>query len=133
MKKTVFFILVVLVGIQLNGFGQIRRDGNKAKADTVSIDSLEYRLIIEDPGFDTWLLTQPSKDFYSKDYYEQKNRIYVSEWNFRYLTAQNGDKYETYIDYNPNTDYDLDLNYKLYYYFKYFEETNKVKLYPTGR
>ena len=46
------------------------------------------------------------------------------------MTSRNNGRYETYIDYNSNTDYGLDLNYKLYYYFKYFEETNKVKLYP---
>ena len=132
MKKTVFFILVILVGIQTNGVSQNRRDRNKAKADTVYRDSLEYRLIILDPGFESWLATQPARDFYSKDYYEIKNRNYVSEWNLRYLTSRNGGKYETYIDYNPNTDYGLDLNYKLYYYFKYFEETNKIRLYPTG-
>jgi Family of unknown function (DUF6146) len=133
MKKTVFIILVILVAIQTVGFSQKRRDRYKVKADTVTVDSLEYKLIVLDPGFDAWLATKPSKEFYSKEYYAQKNRLYVSEWNYRYMTYRDIGRYETYIDYNSNTDYGLDLNYKLYYYFKYFEETNKVRLYPTGR
>ena len=128
MKKTVFIILVILVAIQTDGFSQKKKERFNVKADTVTVDSLEYKLIVLDPGFDSWLATKPSKDFYSKEYYEQKNRRYVSEWNQRYMTSRNSARYETYIDYNSNTDYGLDLNYKLYYYFKFFEETNHIKL-----
>ena len=132
MKKTVFIILVILTAIQTNGFSQKKRERERIKADTTSVDSLEYRLIIMDPGFDTWLVTQPAKEFYSNEYYAQKNLFYVAEWNLRYMTASNNGLYDTYIDYNFNTDYGLDINYKLYYYFKYFEETNHVKLIKTS-
>ncbi len=128
MKKFVFVILVILVAIRTDGFSQKKKDSYKAKPDTITVDSLEYRLIILDPGFETWLLTKPPKSFYSNDYYIQKNRFYVSEWNQRYMTSNNNGLYENYIDYNPNTDYGIDINYRLYYYFKYFEETNHVKL-----
>lgn len=133
MKKTIFIVLILLLVIHIDGFGQNRRERLKEKADTVKVDSLEYRLLIFDPGFESWLATQPSENFYSKDYYEQRNRLYVSEWNHRYTTQAKSNLYETYIEYNPNTDYGLDLNYKLYYYFKYFERKNRVTLYPTGR
>ena len=133
MKKTVFIILVILVAIQTEGFSQKKRERERIKADTVSVDSLEYRLIIMDPGFETWLATEPAKDFYSKEYYAQKNRFYVTEWNQRYINSRYKGLYDTYIDYNLNTDYGLDINYKLYYYFKYFEETNHVKLLNSSR
>ncbi len=133
MKKSVFVIMVILVAFQTDGFSQNKMNMNKVKADTLKVDSLEYRLIVLDPGFDTWLKTQPPENYYSKEYYEQKNRLYVTEWNQRYLTAQNSGLYETYIDYNSNTDYGLDLNYKLYYYFRYFEETNHVRLINSAR
>jgi len=135
MKKTVFIILVILVAIQTEGFSQKKREREREriKADTVSVDSLEYRLIIMDPGFETWLATKPEKDFYSNEYYAQKNRFYVTEWNQRYVNSRYKGLYDTYIDYNLNTDYGLDINYKLYYYFKYFEETNHVKLLNSSR
>jgi hypothetical protein len=62
-----------------------------------------------------------------------KNRLYVSEWNYRYTTIKNHGEYDSFIDYDPETDYGLDLNYKLYYYFKYFEEKHGTKLYPSFR
>jgi hypothetical protein len=132
MKKSFFLILVILTLIQYDGLGQKRKDRNAVKTDTVSMDSLEYSLIVLDPGFDTWLATKPPMNFYSKEYYEVKNRIYVTEWNIRYRTLGRTGLYETYIDYDPKIDYGLELNYKLYYYFRYFEETNNVTLYPHG-
>jgi hypothetical protein len=133
MKKTVFLVLVILVAIQTVGFGQKKRDRLKVKADSVTIDSLEYKLIVLDPNFDSWLVTKPSENFYSKEYYAHRNRMYVSEWNQRYMTSRNSWLYDSYIDYNSGTDYGLDLNYKLYYYFLYFEETNHVRLVNFGR
>ncbi len=133
MKKTVFIILVILTVIHTDGFSQKKGRRERIKADTTSVDSLEYRLIILDPGFETWLLTKPSKDFYSNEYYSQKNRLYVTEWNMRYMSSGNKGLYDTYIDYNLTTDYGLDINYKLYYYFRYFEETNHISLLNTIR
>lgn len=133
MKKTVFMVLIILVAIQTVGFGQKKRDRIKVEADSVSVDSLEYKLIVLDPGFDSWLATKPSENFYSKEYYAHRNRMYVSEWNQRYMTSRNSRLYDSYIDYNSGTDYGLSLNYKLYYYFRYFEETNHVRLVNFGR
>ena len=133
MMKTVFITLLILTITMVSGFGQKKRDKYEVKADTIRVDSLEYELIVLDPGFESWLATQPPKQFYSKEYYELKNKLDVSEWNHRYLTSNRTGLYDSYIDYSPTTDYGLDLNYKLYYFFRYFEETNKVKLYPSGR
>jgi hypothetical protein len=133
MKKIVFILLVFLIGSQSVVFSQKKKDRDKVKADTVSVDSLEYKLIVLDPGYDAWLASQPPKTFYTKEYYEMKNRLYVQEWNHRYMTFRNNDRYDTYIDYNSSTDYGLELNYKLFYFFRYFEETNRIKLIPFTR
>jgi hypothetical protein len=133
MKKYVFLMLAFLLLLRLDGYGQKKDRDIKVKNDTVTVDSLEYRLVVEDPGFETWLATQLPESYYSKDYYEQKNRLYVNEWNIRYQSINNNGLYNSYIDYHPNIDYGLDLNYKLYYYFKYFEEQNNIRLLPGGR
>jgi hypothetical protein len=44
------------------------------------------------------------------------------------MMANNDGLYENYIEYNPRIDYGIDINYKLYYFFKYFEETNHISL-----
>jgi len=131
MNKTVFFILIFITTMQTEVFSQKNRDSNRQGRDTFTFDSLEYELIILDPGFNAWFATQPPRDFYSNEYYASRNRMYVSEWNERYL--RHSRLYENYVDYNPSVDYNIDLNYRLYYYFRYFEEKNKVKLIQGSR
>jgi hypothetical protein len=132
--KRVFVIAIVLLALmEPDGHCQKNRDPVKVKPDTITVDSVEYKLIVLDPGFDTWLATKPPVNFYSKEYYELKNKLYVTEWNYRYQHALHyGDLYENLIDYDFNTDYGLELNYRLYYYFRFFEETNHVKLIDYG-
>ena len=128
MKKTDFLIMIFLVSIQTVGFSQGKTERSPVKGDSVVGDSLEYRLIVFETGFDTWLLTKPPMSYYSNDYYMRKNRLYVLEWNRRYTSSNQNGLYDNYIDFNPETDYGLEINYKLYYFFRYFEETNHLKL-----
>ncbi|RXG16196.1 hypothetical protein DSM03_103382 [Leeuwenhoekiella aestuarii] len=93
--------------------------------DTVRIanDSLEYEIIIIEPGYNTFLnsIARP-EGFYAQNYLENKNRFLVPEYNqrvnqpFRY----NNNLYPQQIDYNSSVDYGYEVNYKLYYYFVYF-------------
>jgi hypothetical protein len=129
MTKVIFLAIVVFSLSSAGLYGQKGKGRLALKADSVKSDSLEYELIIIDPGFDSWLVTKPSMNYHSKSYYEVKNLLYVSEWNNRYMQPlRYGNIYETYIDYRPVTDYGLEVNYRLYYYFLYFEETNHVTL-----
>jgi hypothetical protein len=73
---------------------------------------------------------QPSQE-HSLAYYKSKNRTYASEWNHRYMNPRRyRGNYESYLDYDPFIDYGLEFERRLYYYFKYFEETNRVRLEP---
>jgi hypothetical protein len=134
MKRILLISVVLLAFFELSGYGQKEGRQVKVKPDTVSVDSVEYQLIVLDPGFESWLATKPSMNFYSKEYYEIKNRLYVLEWNYRYQhPLRYGNLYETRVDYEPNIDYGLELNYRLYYYFRYFEEVNHVRLIDYSR
>ena len=96
---------------------------------TKTEDSTEYELIVMDSGFESWLATQPPANYHSRQYYETWNRQYVNEWNQRHNSPiQYGDFYETKIDYDPNVDYGLELNYKLYYYFLFIEDEYGITL-----
>jgi hypothetical protein len=104
------------------------------KDSTASEDSTEYDLIIMDSGFESWLATQLPPNYYSQQYYENWNHRYITEWNNRHNNPlRYGGFYETRIDYNPNTDYGLELNYKLYYYFRFIEKEYGIVLVPRGR
>lgn len=104
-----------------------------ASNDTVKIanEDLEYEIIIIEPGFNVWLqsIAKP-EGFYSQDFLENRNYLFVTEWNQRVLQPFrfNTDLYQFQIDYQPNIDYGYELNYKLYNYFIYFQLHYKQQL-----
>lgn len=107
---------------------------NAIQGDTIRIanDSLEYEVIIIDPGFSTWLnsIALP-RGYYSQSYLENKNRFYVTEWNNRVLRPDRYDPtlYEMRIDYSPNINYGYEVNYMIYNYMIYFQNKYHQKLY----
>ena len=95
-------------------------------------DSTQYELIVFDSGFDFWLAShQTVSTQHSNEYYQSMNHQYALEWNRRY--ASGDPRINSYIDYNLNKNYGFDFNYKLYMYFRFFEDTNRIKLIPGNR
>lgn len=100
--------------------------------DTVRIanDSLEYEIIIIDPGFFYFLnaVAQP-EGYYSQSYLENKNRFLVNDYNNRVRQPYRYDPkiYEMEINYDPNIDYGYEVNYKLYNYFVYLSQKHNQK------
>lgn len=106
---------------------------NNIFQDTVRIanDKLEYEIIIIEPGFNFWLQSRAKPEgYYSQEFLESRNILFVTEWNNRVLDNQryNSNLYELQIDYNLFTDYGYEVNYKLYNYFIYFQLEYKQKL-----
>jgi len=127
MKRILTFSLFIAMIVQ----AQAQSDTLRFEPGDGEEDSVEYELIVMDPGYDTYLAMQPPMEYHSKQYYEHWNYRYVTEWNIRHLDPlRYGDMYEVYIDYRTDIDYGMELNYKLYYYFRFFEEENGVDLLP---
>ncbi len=103
--------------------------------DTINIanDSLEYDIIIIEPGFNFWLqsIARP-RQYYSQSFLENRNDIYVREWNARVLQPQRFGPhlYELQINYDPTIDYGYEVNYQLYNYFIYFQRKYNQRLGP---
>ncbi|NQY07295.1 MAG: hypothetical protein HRT68_14160 [Flavobacteriaceae bacterium] len=95
-------------------------------SDTITISNpdAEYDIIIIEPGFAQWLATQLPKESYTADVLAIRNRTKVAEWNRRVgqPTRFNAQLYEQPINYFSNVDYGLEVNYKLFMYFKFFEK-----------
>ncbi|KFF05946.1 DUF6146 family protein [Flavobacterium reichenbachii] len=101
--------------------------------DTVRIanDSLEYEVIIIDNGFTSWLASRAfPRNYHSLSFLENKNYQYVTEWNNRVLQPQrfSPNLYEMTIDYQPHIHYGYEVNYLIYNYMIYFQNTYKQKL-----
>jgi hypothetical protein len=89
-------------------------------------DKEEYEITIIDNNFDRWMLTNGKPvNFYDRQYYRSKNAFYATSWNSKVsergrYNARNY-PFEEPINYNPAIDYGLDVDYKLFWYFKYIE------------
>ena len=100
----------------------LKNTGNTTANDTVRIanDSLEYEVIIIEPGFNLFInsIARP-KGYYSQSYLENKNRFLVADYNARVNQPfqYNPNLYVQQINYDPNIDYGYDVNYLLYNYF----------------
>ena len=93
--------------------------------DGAGADSTEYDVIVMDPGFESWFIKNRKQPWYhTKETLEAKNWQYVNSWNHKVICGnfqmlnKNNPFTET-IDNQHGIDYGLDVNYKLYYYFKY--------------
>ncbi len=134
MKNLLFYLLLMVIVI-------VPSCSMQKKAAHVSItgeegqkaDSISYELIILDPGFEIWFISQSRPVWYhSQSYLESWNRQYVSAWNTRVNSGRNNRFFETYIDYQPLIDYGLELNHRLFYYFQYVEKKLKIPILPSG-
>ncbi len=106
------------------------KEGDKVE---IANEESNYEIIIIDPGFYTWLksIARP-EGYYSQPFLENRNSLYVLEWNRRFYNPNNfnGQLYELPIDYDPSIDYGYEVNYKLYNYFIYFQRRYNQRLGP---
>jgi len=93
--------------------------------DTVRIanDSLEYEIIVIEPGFNLFInsIARP-RGYYSQSYLENKNKFLVQEYNSRVAQpfSYNPNLYIQEINYDNSVDYGYEVNYMLYNYFVFF-------------
>ena len=137
MKNVLYLGLILLFFLACKSSKTIAVNDSKVttsiQSDTIRIanESLEYEVIIIDPGFNTWLNSQAkTRGFYSQKYLENRNITYVTEWNNRVLQPNRFDPrlYEIQINYSPGVDYGYEVNYLLYNYFIFFQITKKQQL-----
>ena len=126
--KNIIYISILIIFIYSCSTTKKRTSSvsSNTTSDTLRIanDSLEYEIMIIEPGFNAWLVTQRPRGFYGETFLENRNRIYVTEYNQRVLQPQRFDPllYEQQINYDPVIHYGYEVNYLLYHYFLYFEQ-----------
>ena len=131
--KPLLYLLSITLFIACGSYSNTTSKTKVVKEEPVIIanEKLAYEIIIIDPGFTSYLysVARPMT-YYSQTYLQNKNRVYVANWNSRVRNPQqfNSNIYENIIDYQANVDYGLDVNYKLYWYFKFAEQKYKMKL-----
>lgn len=138
MRNKIYFILTVLfiiIGCSTTPKVVASPENAQAiKGDTVRIanDDLEYEVIIIDPGFTSWLASRAfPRGYHGQTFLENKNRMYVMEWNSRVLQPQrySPNLYEMTINYEYGVNYGYEVNYLIYNYMIYFQNTNNQRLF----
>ena len=126
-----YFVFAVVISVFITSCSVTQNTSkdlasNQETKDTLRIanDSLEYEIVIIEPGFNAWLSTQPPRGYYSEQFLETRNRQYVWEYNQRVLNPYrfNPNLYLQQINYNRSIHYGYEVNYLLYNYFLFFEE-----------
>ena len=103
----------------------------KEEPVVIANDSLEYKIIIIDIGFNRYLNTVAFPEgYYSQQYMEARNRAWVITWNQRFQNPNqfNLNIYENRIDYQQTIDYGYEVNYKLFNYFLFAQQKYKMSL-----
>lgn len=106
---------------------------NSKKADTVRIanDSIEYEIIVIEPGFYTFInsIARP-RGYYSQPFLESRNIILTINYNQRVINPARFDPqlYQQIIDYRAGIDYGYEVNYLLYNYYIFFQRRFNQKL-----
>ena len=130
---SLFFLCLVISCNTSKSSVNILKNNDTIQNDTIRItnEALQYEVIIIDPGFSSWLVTNAfPRGYHSQFYMENKNRFYIMEWNNRVLQPQryNPNLYEMNINYDSNIDYGYEVNYLIYNYMIYFQNTFKQRL-----
>ncbi|WP_228547193.1 DUF6146 family protein [Nonlabens antarcticus] len=137
MRYTLTFLLVLVVVLLVASCGSVKSTNpidqqTSNEGDTIRIanDSLEYEIIIIEPGFNSWLVTQPSRGYRSLISMDLSNDFKVPEYNIRVNNPlrYGPDLYPFRIDYDRSVDYGYEVTYLLFNYFKFFEERYNQRL-----
>lgn len=138
-RRALFFIILILgcksgaEGITISNSEREAFQQTTGEPVVIADTKKEYEITIIDPGFYSWLKGfARAEGYYSQSFLENRNAIYVVNWNQRVLLPGEypSNLYEWPIDYDPNIDYGYEVNYKLYNYFIYFQRKYNQRLGP---
>lgn len=131
MKYPSYFIISITFVMLASCGSSQKKITSKEEPVVIKNDSLEYKIIIIEQGFTSYLHTIAKPvGYYSQNYLENKNRFYVTVWNQRASNPirYNSSIYENVIDYDFNVDYGYDVNYKLFNYFEFAQRKYRMRL-----
>lgn len=126
--KSILIALAVVVMITACSVTR-KSTSNSSLKEVAKSDSTEYGIIILDPDFDQWYLTRYSIALdRGNEVYRLYNRTAVMNWNDNFIRGKYRNIIENHLNYDYNIDYGLDVNRKLYWYFKFIEERYSIRL-----
>ncbi len=125
-----FIVLILFFWACSAPKGIVKVEKNEAVAAT---DSTEYELVTFDTKFESWYLMHNSAALTrSQSYYENWNRQYLAAWNYNATHPSKSNFFDPITGYEPEVDYGIEINHKLFYYFQYVENVLKIEIMPNS-
>ena len=119
MKKA-FYLLALLAAFTISCTPQKPNPENQTVMKPEKNDDGEWDIDVIDTQYDYFLnaIAKPMS-MYTESYLKTRNQFLVSEWNSYYYSGRYRNVIESAIDYDPNENYGLKFEYKLYQVFAY--------------
>jgi len=120
MKKLLY--LIVALSIIACTPQNKTQDSTNAEITPQKNEEGEWDLQVIDTQYDYFLnaIAKPM-NMYSESYLKNKNTFLVNEWNSYYYSGRYRNVIESSIDYDPQENYGLKFEYKLYQVFAYVQ------------
>lgn len=117
MKRYLQLLLVFL----LVGCGFSRTPVSSVSSNIIQQrDGEKHEIIIQDPAFQSWMVSNARPvGFHTLQFYENRNQADVISWNSKARSSNSPITNE--ILYDPSEGYGMDVNYQLFWYFRYIE------------
>lgn len=129
MKRIIFIISILLLSMSCSSPNKIANDDNKVTMKPEKNDDGEWDLEVLDSQW-SYFLNAVAKpiSMYSENQLKSRNAMLVSEWNSYYFSGRYRNIIESSIEYNPQENYGLNFEYKLYQVFAYVQWKYGLKL-----
>lgn len=118
--KKIFYLLLLLATFTISCAPQKPTPENQTVMKPEKNDDGEWDIDVIDTQYDYFLnaIAKPMS-MYTESYLKTRNQFLVSEWNSYYYSGRYRNVIESAIDYDPNENYGLKFEYKLYQVFAY--------------
>lgn len=120
MKNFILMFFIALIPCSCFSQNTPKKDKEQSEMKPSKNEDGEWELTVIDTQFDYFLnaVAKPISQ-YSEAYLKNKNTFLVNEWNSYYNSGKYRNIIESGIDYDPQENYGIKFEYKLYQVFAY--------------
>ena len=120
MKKIIFILSILLMTLSCSTPNKLPSQDKDNVIQAQKNEDGEYDLEVLDGQFSYFInaVAKPAS-MYSEGYLKSRNQFLVSQWNSYYFSRRYKNIIESSIDYDPNINYGLKFEYKLYQVFEF--------------
>ena len=122
MKNFVSFLMILFLAFNCSPQNKTANNKENTAIKPEKNADGEWDIEVLDSQYDYFLnaIAKPM-NMYSESYLKNKNTFLVNEWNSYYYSGKYRNVIESSIDYDPQENYGLKFEYKLYQVFAYVQ------------